>query len=53
METRQQRKAAAQGAGSNAPRSPASLLEGTDRETLLNYYYQMVLIRYFEEKAGE
>ncbi|WP_069803504.1 pyruvate dehydrogenase (acetyl-transferring) E1 component subunit alpha [Thermogemmatispora onikobensis] len=53
METRQQRKAAAQGAGPGDPRSPASLLEGTDRETLLNYYYQMVLIRYFEEKAGE
>ncbi|WP_376797522.1 pyruvate dehydrogenase (acetyl-transferring) E1 component subunit alpha [Thermogemmatispora sp.] len=53
METRQQRKAAAQGAGPTDPRSPASLLAGTDRETLLNYYYQMVLIRYFEEKAGE
>ncbi|RAQ95529.1 pyruvate dehydrogenase (acetyl-transferring) E1 component subunit alpha [Thermogemmatispora tikiterensis] len=53
METRQQRKAAAHGAGPNTPGSPASLLAGTDRETLLNYYYQMVLIRYFEEKAGE
>ncbi|WP_052888232.1 pyruvate dehydrogenase (acetyl-transferring) E1 component subunit alpha [Thermogemmatispora carboxidivorans] len=53
METRQQRKAAAQGAGPADSRPPASLLKGTDRETLLNYYYQMVLIRYFEEKAGE
>ncbi len=26
---------------------------GEDRDTLLNYYHQMVLIRRFEEKAGE
>jgi pyruvate dehydrogenase E1 component alpha subunit len=53
METRQQRQAAAQGAESGDRLSPALLLEGTNRETLLNYYYQMVLIRYFEEKADE
>jgi pyruvate dehydrogenase E1 component alpha subunit len=27
--------------------------EEKDRKTLLNYYYQMVLIRHFEEKTGE
>jgi pyruvate dehydrogenase E1 component alpha subunit len=27
--------------------------EGEDRDTLLSYYHQMVLIRHFEEKAGE
>src|SRR6266568_926018 len=31
----------------------APLLKDEDRDTLLHYYYQMVLIRYFEEKAGE
>ncbi len=31
----------------------APLLNDEDRDTLLHYYYQMVLIRYFEEKAGE
>lgn len=29
------------------------LPQGEDRDTLLNYYYQMVLIRRFEEKSGE
>lgn len=31
----------------------APLPKGEDRDTLLNYYYEMVLIRHFEEKAGE
>jgi pyruvate dehydrogenase E1 component alpha subunit len=53
METKQQRQAATQGAEPGGRLSPAVLLEGTNRETLLAYYYQMVLIRYFEEKAGE
>jgi pyruvate dehydrogenase E1 component alpha subunit len=33
--------------------APAPLPEGEDRDTLLGYYYQMVLIRRFEEKTGE
>ena len=31
----------------------APLPKGEDRDALLNYYYEMVLIRHFEEKAGE
>src|SRR5690348_743078 len=27
--------------------------EGEERETLLHYYYQMVLVRHFEEKSQE
>lgn len=33
--------------------APPSDLAGEDRDTLLNYYYQMLLIRRFEEKAAE
>jgi pyruvate dehydrogenase E1 component alpha subunit len=33
--------------------APSSDLAGEDRDTLLNYYYQMLLIRRFEEKAAE
>ncbi|HTK07692.1 MAG TPA: pyruvate dehydrogenase (acetyl-transferring) E1 component subunit alpha [Ktedonobacteraceae bacterium] len=31
----------------------ATLPANEDRDTLLHYYYQMVLIRHFEEKSGE
>lgn len=31
----------------------ATLLKNEDKTTLLHYYYQMVLIRLFEEKSGE
>src|SRR5436305_5586493 len=31
----------------------APLPKGEDRDTLLNYYYEMVLVRHFEEKTGE
>jgi pyruvate dehydrogenase E1 component alpha subunit len=30
-----------------------TLPEDEDRNTLVNYYYQMLLVRRFEEKAGE
>src|SRR5207244_10363430 len=30
-----------------------SLPEAEERDTLLNYYYQMVLVRRFEEKSSE
>jgi TPP-dependent pyruvate/acetoin dehydrogenase alpha subunit len=33
--------------------APAPIPEGEDRQTLLNYYHEMVLIRRFEEKTGE
>src|SRR5258708_36599296 len=42
------RDAAAVGEQANAP-----LPEGEDRETLLKYYHEMLLIRRFEEKTGE
>ena len=46
-----------QNAPSHAPsvrsQAPAPLPEGEDRDTLLHYYAQMVLIRHFEEKASE
>src|SRR2546430_16291587 len=31
----------------------APLPKGEDRDALLNYYYEMVLVRHLEEKAGE
>lgn len=38
---------------SGAQSSSRASAEGEDRDTLLHYYAQMVLIRHFEEKASE
>src|SRR5947209_3163947 len=43
----------ARNAASLREQASAPLPKGEDRDTLLNYYYEMVLIRHFEEKAGE
>src|SRR5947207_1159963 len=51
MDAKQQTDA--QNAASVRDQTPTPIPEGEDRDTLLNYYHQMVLIRHFEEKAGE
>ena len=43
----------AQGAASAPEQELAPVPEGENRETLLSYFHQMLLIRRFEEKAGE
>ncbi len=54
MNTKSQQQADAQGAiDLREQPSPPPLPEGEDRETLLKYYYQMVLIRRLEEKTAE
>ena len=53
MDTKSKQLTDAQGAASVSERAQAPIPEGEDRDTLLNYYHQMVLIRRFEEKAGE
>ena len=50
---RKQTKTKAREAASEQKQTSAPLPKGEDRETLLNYYYSMMLIRRFEEKAGE
>src|SRR5256712_3775278 len=42
-----------QDAASGHEQAQAPIPEGEDRETLLHYYREMVLIRRFEEKTGE
>jgi pyruvate dehydrogenase E1 component subunit alpha len=42
-----------QNAAAVRAQAQAPIPQGEDRETLLNYYHQMVLIRRFEEKTGE
>jgi pyruvate dehydrogenase E1 component alpha subunit len=51
MKSKQQTDA--QGAASAQEKELAPVLEGEDRETLLSYYREMMLIRRFEEKSGE
>ena len=53
MDIKRKQQADAQGAASVSKQAQPSLPEGEERDTLLNYYYQMVLIRSFEEKAQE
>lgn len=53
MDTQQQKQTHAQKATAAREQASTPSLKGEDRDTLLNYYYQMVLIRHFEEKAGE
>src|SRR5260370_35297585 len=53
LDIKRKQQADAQGAASVSDQAQPSLPEGEERDTLLNYYYQMVLIRSFEEKAQE
>ena len=53
MNTKRKQQADAQGAASAREQIQTPLPEGEDRDTLLNFYYQMVLVRHFEEKTGE
>ena len=53
MDIKRKHQADAQGAASVSEQAQPSLPEGEERDTLLNYYYQMVLVRRFEEKSSE
>src|SRR5947209_10509078 len=53
MVTKKQKQADGQNAASVRDRNPEALRQGEDRDTLINYYHQMLLIRRFEEKTGE
>jgi len=51
--SKSKQQADAQGAASSHKQEQAPIPEGEDRDMLLSYYHQMMLIRRFEEKAGE
>ena len=53
MKSKSKQQTDAQGAASAREEELAPVLKGEDRETLLSYYREMMLIRRFEEKAGE
>src|SRR5437588_981600 len=53
MDTRKQKQSDGQSASSVRDRTSAALPQGEDRDTLISYYQQMLLIRRFEEKTGE
>lgn len=53
MDTQQQSQATQQATSENKQAQLPRALESTDGDTLLSYYYQMLLIRRFEEKAAE
>ena len=53
MDMKSKQQTDAQGAASAQEKELAPVLEGEDRETLLSYYREMMLIRRFEEKSGE
>jgi len=53
LDTQSKQQADVQGAVSAQEHAQLPIPEGEDRETLLNYYHEMVLIRHFEEKTGE
>ena len=53
MKSNSKQQTDAQGAASAREEELAPVLKGEDRETLLSYYREMMLIRRFEEKAGE
>jgi pyruvate dehydrogenase E1 component subunit alpha len=53
VDTTSKPQADAQDAASVREQTYPPLPEGVDRETLLDSYYQMVLVRRFEEKTGE
>jgi pyruvate dehydrogenase E1 component alpha subunit len=51
--TKKNKQQSQQSAVSTHDEARAPLPAGEDRDTLHHYYYEMLLIRYFEEKAGE
>ena len=53
MDTQQQQQAVAQEEAAQRERTQAPFPQGEDKDTLIHYYYQMLLIRRFEEKTGE
>jgi pyruvate dehydrogenase E1 component alpha subunit len=53
LDTTSKQQADAQDAAFVHEQAPAPIPEGEDRETLLHYYHEMLLIRRFEEKTGE
>jgi pyruvate dehydrogenase E1 component alpha subunit len=53
LDTKSKQQVDARDATSVREQAHPPLPEGEDRDTLLNYYYQMVLVRRFEEKTGE
>jgi pyruvate dehydrogenase E1 component alpha subunit len=53
VDTKSKQQTDVQGAPSTPEHASAPFSEGEDRDTLLSYYHQMLLIRRFEEKAGE
>ncbi len=53
MDTKNKRQQNEQAAVSNHDQKQKPISPDEDQNTLLHYYYQMLLIRHFEEKAGE
>lgn len=53
MNTKSKQQTDAQGATSVREQALPPLPEGENRDTLLGYYHQMLLIRHFEEKSSE
>lgn len=53
MDTQRKQQSDVRNAASVRDQAHSVIPEGEDRDTLLNYYRQMVLIRHFEEKAAE
>jgi pyruvate dehydrogenase E1 component alpha subunit len=53
VDTKSKQQTDAKGAASAGEHTQVPIPEGEDRETLLSYYHQMLLIRRFEEKTGE
>lgn len=53
LDTTSKQQVDMQDAASSSEHTQAPIPPGEDRETLLNYYHEMLLIRRFEEKTGE
>jgi len=53
LDTKSKQQTEARDAAAVGEQAHAPLPEGEDRETLLKYYHEMLLIRRFEEKTGE
>ncbi len=53
MNTKSNQQTDVQGTTSTPEQASVPISKGEDRDTLLSYYHQMLLIRRFEEKAGE
>jgi pyruvate dehydrogenase E1 component alpha subunit len=53
LNTKSNQQTDVQGTTSTPEQASVPISKGEDRDTLLSYYHQMLLIRRFEEKAGE